>query len=75
MSLERLYVTVILLDHVHAGAHVDRQGVDADPAVEESEGPCGQRSALPILIGFRIAAKSRNGTLMVKTGNHLGNAG
>jgi hypothetical protein len=37
MSLERLYVTVVLLDHVHAGAHVDGEGVDTDPAVEESE--------------------------------------
>ncbi len=38
MSLERLHVAVVLLDHVHAGAHVDGEGIDADPAVEEGEG-------------------------------------
>ncbi len=33
VGLERLHVAIVLLDHVHAGAHVDGEGVDADPAI------------------------------------------
>ncbi len=62
MSLQRLHVTVVLLDHVHTGAHVDdeKTGYGRDEAAIGAD-PCGQRSALPIPIGFRIAAKSPKG--------------
>jgi hypothetical protein len=39
-------VAVVLLNHVHAGAHVDGQGVDPDPAIEEGEGRIGVAQAV-----------------------------
>ncbi len=46
MSPQGLYVAIVFLDHVHSGAHVDRQGVDTDTTVEESEGRVGVAQAV-----------------------------
>ena len=46
MSLQGLHVAIVLLDHVDAGAHVDGEGVDADPAIEEGEGRVGVAQAV-----------------------------
>ncbi len=57
----------VCIDDEKTGYERDETAIGADP--------CGQRSALSIPIGLRLPSRAQMATLMVRTDNHLGNAG
>ena len=53
ISLERLEVAIVLLDHLHRRAHIDGEGIDIDPSIKKRKRCIGMAKA----VGSALIAK------------------